>query len=169
MKAALALLLTAAPAPRPCLTAPEAQAVALVALPEILRQTGVACAPALPAASLLRRPASPLIARYQAAADQAWPAARAALVKLSDPQAEALLGSQFARGLLTTLVAPLIVGRIAPRDCGTVDRLVAALEPLPPRNAADVVVTALQYLAAQKPPAGQPNAVAALPFCPGVR
>ena len=171
VKAALALLLAAAPAqlPRPCLTAPEAQAVALVALPEILRETGVACAAALPPASLLRRSSSPLLTRYDAEADRAWPAARAALVKLSDSSAEALLGSQFARGVLTSLVAPVIVGRIAPRACGTVARLVPALEPLPPRNAADVVVTTLQYLAGQKPQPGRPNPAAALPLCSGPR
>lgn len=167
MKAvALALLLAAQPAARPCLTPPEAQAVALVALPEILRQTGSTCAADLPVASPLRRPGSALLARYDAEADRAWPAARAAIVKLSDPQADALLGSQFARTLLTSLVAPLIVGRIATKDCGAIDRLVTALEPLPPRNAADVVVTALQYLAGQKPAAGKGNPVSALPLCP---
>ena len=62
-------------------------------------------------------------------------------------------------------MTPLIVGRIAPKDCGTVDRLVTALEPLPPRNAADVVVTTLQYLSTQKPQPGRPNPAAALPLC----
>lgn len=163
--AAIALIAADQP-PRACLTAPEAQAVALVALPEILRQTGVACASALAADSPLRQPHGAFVARYDAAADQAWPAAQAALVKLSDPQASALLGSQFARGLLTTLVTPLIVGRIATKDCGTVDRLVTALSPLPPRNTADVVVTALRYISAQKSSAGARNPVAALPLCP---
>lgn len=150
----------AAPAPRACLTDAEAEAAALVALPAIIRQTGAVCATELPTTSLLRRDPSPLLARYDAAADRAWPAARGAIVKLS-PEAEALLGSEMARPLLTTLVAPLIVGRVQARDCGTVDRLVTLLEPLPPRNVAAVVVTTLRHLQARK----QPD-VAALPLCP---
>ena len=154
------MLLAALAAPRPCLTEAEAQAVALVALPEIIRQTGVACAGELPATSLLRRPQSPLLQRYDAEADRAWPAARSAVVKLSNTDAEALLGSQFARPLLTTLVVPLIVGRVAAKDCGTIDRLVTLLEPLPPRNTAGVIATTLRHLQAR----GDRN-VAALPLC----
>ncbi|WP_425229664.1 hypothetical protein [Sphingomonas sp.] len=163
---AAALLLTAAAPPADaCLTDSEAQALASAALPEILRQTGTACATRLPATSLLRRTPSPLLGRYDAEADRAWPAARAALVKLSNPTADALLGSAYARPLLASLVAPLIVGRIALRDCGTVDRLVTLLEPLPPANAAGVIVTALRYAAAQPSP-GARNPVATLPLCP---
>ena len=155
------MLLAAVATPRPCLTPPQAEAVALVALPEVIRQAGVACAGELAATSLLRRAQSPMLARYDAEADRAWPAARGAIVKLVDPQAEALLGSDFARPLLTTLIAPLVVGRVALKDCGTIDRLVTALEPLPPRNTASVLVTALGWLKAQKG-----NAIAGLPLCP---
>lgn len=154
-----ALATTPAP-PRPCLTQADAEAVALVALPEIIRQTGATCAATLPSTSLLRRARSPLLARYDAEADRAWPAARAAIVKLSDPQADVLLGSQLARPLLTTLIAPLIVGQVAVKDCGTIDRLVTLLEPLPPRNVAGVIVTTVRYLQGRGD-----RKVAALPLC----
>ena len=168
MKVLLLLLAAANPATvaRPCLTPPEAEAIALVALPELVRQTGVTCAAQLPATSLVRRTASPMLQRYDAEAERAWRAARAAIVKLSDPAAESLLGSQFARPLLVTLIVPLLVGRIATKDCGTIDRLVTQLEPLPPRNLAGVVVTAIQYLATQK---RADNPVATLPLCPATR
>lgn len=166
MKALMLAAALASPAPpRPCLSQSEAEAVALVALPEIIRQTGVACAAELPATSLLRRERSPMLVRYDAEAARAWPAARGAVVKLSGPSADALLGSDLARPLLTTLIAPLIVGRVAAKDCGTIDRLVTALEPLPPRNTASVIVTTLQYLQAQKPKAAA-NPAASLPLCP---
>lgn len=160
MKTLALLVMLAAPAQRPCLTGAEAESLATVALPDIIRQTGATCAGQLPAASLLRRPSSAMLTRYDAEAERAWPAARAALVKLSAPEAEALLGSQFARPLLSTLVTPLIVGRIAVRDCGTIDRLVTLLEPLPPRNTAGVIVTALQYARTAKG-----NPAAGLPLC----
>ena len=161
--AMLAAVAAPVQAQRPCLTAPEAEALATVALPDILRQTGVTCAAQLPAASVLRRPQSPLFGRYEAEATRAWPAARAALGKLIDPAAQALLGSDFARPVLSTLVTPLIVGRIAVKDCGTIDRLVTLLEPLPPRNTAGVIVTVLQHLQKQSANARAP--VAALPLC----
>ena len=149
---------------RPCLTAPEAESIALVALPDVLRQTGLVCATRLPAASLLRRADGPFLAKYQEAADKAWPAARGAIVKLSNPAIDLLLDSDYARPLLASLLVPLLVGRIAPADCGTLDRLVTLLAPLPPRNTASVIVTALQYLKAD-PKTGKAFA-ADLPLCP---
>ena len=164
-----AAVLAAGPAgaAEPCLTGPDAAALATVALPDIIRETGSTCAAKLPATSLLRRSDSPMLKRFDAEADRAWPAARAAIVKLSDPAAGALLESQFARPLLSTLVTPFIVGRIAVKDCGTMDRLLTLIEPLPPRNVAGVIVTALQYLRTAKPLPGGRNPIASLPLCPG--
>jgi hypothetical protein len=76
-----------------------------------------------------------------------------------------LLDSDFARPLLTTLLVPQIVGRIALRDCATIDRLVALLDPLPPRNTAGIVVETLRYLKSQKTRGGAIS-VASLPLCP---
>ncbi|MEG8042294.1 hypothetical protein QP164_05700 [Sphingomonas sp. LR59] len=74
-----------------CITGPEAESLTLVAMPDILRETGRVCAAQLPAASLIRSQSSALIDRYQIESDRAWPAARAAIVKLSDPAVDALL------------------------------------------------------------------------------
>jgi hypothetical protein len=162
---AIALIASPAVAQPRCITGSEAESLTLVAMPDIIRETGRVCATQLPAASLIRRQSSALLDRYQTEADRAWPAARAAIVKLSDPAVDALLDSDFARPLLTTLLVPQIVGRIAPRDCGTIDRLVALLEPLPPRNTAGIVVETLRYLKSQKARGGAIS-VASLPLCP---
>lgn len=147
-----------------CITAPEAEAMTLVAMPDILRETGRVCAARLPANSLIRGNGT-LIAKYETAAEQAWPAARAAIVKLSDPTVDTLLQSDFARPLLTSLLVPFIVGRIGLEDCGVIDRLATQLAPLPPRNMASVIVTALQYLKSEKA-RGRQVAVPDLPLCP---
>jgi hypothetical protein len=152
--------------PRPCLTQAEAEAVTLVALPEIIRQTGATCAAALPPTSLLRQTQSPMLQRYDAEAARAWPAARGAVVKLS-PSAEALLGSELARPLLTSLIAPLIAGRVATQDCPTIGRLVTALEPLPPRNTASVIVTAIAHAQTRRAVGGA--RATELPLCPAAR
>ncbi len=168
MKLALMLALAAAPPQpaRPCLTDTEAQAMVLVAMPDILRETGRLCAPRLPATSPIRQADGALVGRYQAAADQAWPGARAAIVKLSDPTVDILLQSDYARPLLTSIIVPLIVGRIAIGDCATIDRLVTNLAPLPPRNTAGIVITTLHYLKRQKA-SGKAADVPDLPLCPG--
>jgi hypothetical protein len=159
-----ALIASPASAQQRCITTPEAEAMALVALPDLMRQTGIVCVGRLPAASSLRNPQSRLIGRYEAEAVRAWPVARGAIVKLSDPAVDALLDSEFARPLLTSLLVPLLVGRIAPADCGAIDRLVSLLEPLPPRNTAGIVVATLQYLKAKKAK-GDRVSVPDLPLC----
>lgn len=167
---AITALLAATPAAAQtrCITTPEAEAMTLVALPDIIQQTGIVCAARLPATSLVRRTDSDFLARYQSAADRAWPNARAAIVKLSDPMIDSLLQSEFARPLLTAALAPLLVGRINPADCGTIDRFVTQLAPLPPQNTAGVIVTTLRYFKAEKAK-GKAISVPDLPLCPEAR
>jgi hypothetical protein len=147
-----ALVATPVSAQSPCITGPEAEAMTLVALPDIIRETGRVCAARLPATSLVRNQSSTLIARYQIEAE------------LSDPAVDALLQSDYARPLLTSLLVPQIVGRIAARDCGTIDRLVTLLQPLPPRNTAGIVVETLRYLKADKARRGD-RSTPDLPLC----
>ncbi len=149
-----------------CLQRQEAESLALVALPDILRETVRTCATTLPASSFVRANSAPLIARYQIEADRAWPAAQRALLKLSDPMIEPLLNTQIAREMLTALAVSQIVGRIDVSDCGTIDRLASLLQPLPPRNTAALIVTSLQYLKARKAPgAGAAKSIPDLPIC----
>lgn len=161
---AAATLATPAVAAPPCLTAREAETVALVALPDLIRTAGQVCSASLPKTSLLRRPSGTFIAKYQAAADRAWPDARLAIAKLSEPTVALLLQSDYARPVLTALLVPLLVGRITPADCPTIDRFATLVEPLPPRNTAGLVVTTLQFLKREK--ARGNGAVADLPDLP---
>lgn len=159
----LALVATPAAAQRPCVTDAEAEAFAAVAMPEIIRETGRLCT-ALPATSLVRRTTGAFLAKYDAEADRAWPLARTAIVKLSDPAIAVLVQSAYARPLITSLLVPQLVGRIAVADCPVIDRLVTLLEPLPARNTAGVVVTTLRHLKAEKTK-GRPVDVPDLPLC----
>ncbi|MEH3103662.1 MAG: hypothetical protein PGN12_07120 [Sphingomonas phyllosphaerae] len=154
----------AAAAQTPCLSTTDAESIALVAMPEIIRDAGRVCA-ALPATSLLKRQSGEFLAKYDREADRAWPAARTAIAKLSDPAVELLLLSDYARPMLTSLFAPQITGRIQAGDCPTLDRLVTLLEPLPARNTAGIVVATLQYLKSEKNK-GKRTDIPDLPVCP---
>lgn len=175
MKALTAFLAAAAiaspvAAQRPCVTGAQAESIALVALPEIIRETGRVCATSLPRTSLMRRTSGPFLAKYQAAADRAWPAARFAIARLSDPATMLLLQSDYARPLLTALLVPQLVGRVAPGDCPTIDRLTTLLEPLPPRNTAGIIVATLRFLKAEKAKGAAAVAdVPDLPICAAPR
>jgi hypothetical protein len=164
----LALVAAPATAQQPCVTDREAQAFASVAMPAIIRETGRVCATTLPDKSLVRRQSSGFLAKYDAEANRAWPTARAAIVKLSDPAIDVLLQSDYARPLITSLLVPQLVGRIALADCPTIDRLTTLLEPLPPANTAGIVVTTLKFLKAEKAK-GRNVAVPDLPLCSGER
>ena len=167
VRAALLMLLAAAPPqPRPCLTAPEAEALVAAALPDVLRQTGVRCAPKLAVVSPLRQSNGELLKRYDRAAESAWPAARAALGKLSGSLVDGLLQSDYARPLLGSLIAPVIAARLPVEDCAAIDRLVTLLAPLPPQNVAGLVVVAADRARRTRVPAGTSNPAASLPLCP---
>jgi len=131
----------AAQAATPCVTTPEATAIALVAMPAAIRQVGQICASQLPSNSLLRQPGS---ARYQTEADRAWPAARAALSRVAGPDIAPLLQSDFTRPMLVSLLAPALTDFIQPKDCADLDRIVTLAQPLPPQNAAGLIVATLK-------------------------
>ncbi|HEU4960046.1 MAG TPA: hypothetical protein VFT56_06530 [Sphingomonas sp.] len=128
----------------PCVTTPEATSIALVAMPAAIRQVGQICAAQLPATSLLRQPGSAFLVRYQAEADRAWPAARAALARVAGPDIAPLLQSDFTRPMLVSLLAPALTDFVQPRDCADLDHIVTLAQPLPPRNAAGLIVAALK-------------------------
>lgn len=127
-----------------CVTTSEATSIALVAMPEAMRSVGQICATRLPASSLLRQPGSSFFQQYQSEADRAWPVARAALGRVAGAQVAPLLQSDFTRPVLVSLLAQALVAAIKPSDCTEFDRIVTLAEPLPPRNAAGLIVAVLE-------------------------
>lgn len=157
---------TAQAAPGACLTTPEAEAVTTVALPAIIRSAGVACAASVPPGAVIRQDQGPFIDRYTIAADQAWPAAKSALMKLGSSAIAPLLDSEMARPMLAGLLAPAIVGKIDPRDCPMIDHMATLLAPLPPRNVAGLVVSGVMLAREQSAKHGQPaKGLLDLPLC----
>jgi hypothetical protein len=149
-----------------CVTSDEASELMLVLAPEAIKAAGTLCARTLPSTALLRQANSPLLARYQAEADAAWPQARSAIGRIGGLDANGLGDSDLMRPLLTALVLPTITGELKPKDCSAVDHIVTLLAPLPPRNAAELVVAFMQLGNANE--AGRIEKHA-FPICPEAR
>src|SRR3546814_15870836 len=117
---ALALIATssAAAAATPCVTTAEAESIALVAMPEIIRQTGQACAAVLPATALIRQTSGPFLAQYDSAENRAWPQAQAALAKVAGPDMAPLLQSEFTRPPPLSPLSPAPVRTTHAAHCG---------------------------------------------------
>ena len=148
---------------QPCVTPEEARGLVLVMAPDALRAVGDTCAAALPRSALLRQPNGAFAARYQAAADAAWGPARAAIARLTGPQAAGIIDSQFARPMLAALLVPLLTKNVTARDCPTIDRVLTLIAPLPPRSAAELLVTFVQLSNDRR---SDPGRRIDLPICP---
>ncbi|MEP9402889.1 hypothetical protein [Sphingomonas sp. VNH70] len=160
--AALALLACGsaqAQTPASCVTPAEAEALVLFVAPELIRQAGNRCASALPPTALIRRTSGPFLARYEAETAGAWPQAKAALSRLTAPQAIQLLDSSFAAPIVASLIAPMVVGNVDPADCPRIERAATLVQSLPPRNVAGLVVLFAQI------DADSPKPQMRLPLC----
>lgn len=135
---------TAQAATKPCLTPAEGEALVSALLPDALRATGTACTSVLPANALIRRTSGPLIDGYQAEAERAWPLATSAFAKVIGPEGAPLAESSMMRPMLSAMIVPAIVGKVKPKDCRAVERIVSLMAPLPPKNTAALAITILQ-------------------------
>jgi hypothetical protein len=128
-----------------CMTRAEANALFVVALPDVIEGTRAKCASALPAGSFLSSQGPALVSRYRQAGTGNLGLARVAFLKMAgeDKSEEAKILAAMPevalRGLLGTAFSVVVANDIKVADCPNIDRFVAALSPLPPSNVAEVV------------------------------
>lgn len=136
----------------PCVTAPEAEALVTAILPETIEQLATTCAGQLPAGAVLRDATPRFIARYRSDANAVWPSAQKAVSRVIGADASGILGSNVARPVIASLLAPAIVRQVQPSDCASYERIVALAQPLPPRNLAGLLVSVWQLADARRKP-----------------
>jgi hypothetical protein len=124
---------------QPCLTEAEAQSLITAVLPDVFQQVGRSCSAVLPENATLRGGLSPLVARYQAPADLAWPQAMAAFGKIGGKDMVGI-DPKLLRPMMGPMIAGVIAQDIKPRDCATIDRAIGLMSPLPPANTAGLIV-----------------------------
>jgi hypothetical protein len=149
--AALAMPAQAAQAQQ-CFSQDEVSAAFIYAMPGVIEGVTTRCSASLDASSFLPRQGKAMAARYAAQQNAAWPNARSALLKIvtnasKGGNANSTLGmlSQIPGETMRPLVDALIVQEAANRtetaQCGKVDRLAAAIAPLDPREAGNLLGT----------------------------
>jgi hypothetical protein len=134
----------------PCVTAPEAEALVTAILPETIEALAAACANQLPPGATLRSSNASFIGRYRSDADSVWPNAQKAVSRVIGADASGILGSNVARPVIASLLAPAIVKQVQPSECPSYDRIVTLAQPLPPRNLAGLLVSVWQLADARR-------------------
>lgn len=133
-----------------CFSQDEVSAAFIYAMPGVIEGVTTRCSPSLGGGSFLARQGKTMAARYTAQQNAAWPKARAALLKMvgnvgKTGNSDGTLGflSQIPGETMRPLVDAMIVqeasNRTTPAQCSQVDQLAAALAPLDPKGAGDLL------------------------------
>lgn len=137
-----------------CISRVEGDAVVRYMLPDIVTGYATRCVPQLSVTSYFARNAQTLAQRFSPQSAAAAPVAREALARsvglrelagLSDATIRELVKAGLAQALALT----------KPRDCGVADKILEALDPLPPANMARLLVAFLE-LGKERPGNGNP-------------
>lgn len=150
-----------------CLTRPELTGMVTYALPVVMDGAMKACRPSLSPQGYFATQGPALIQRYAERKQQAWPLAKAALLKIGDTKDAGMKAmvaglpdsalQPFAEGM----VAQMVTEGIKPDQCVAIERATRLLSPLPPENTAELLTFIVGL--ADKP---RPGKKAALPLCP---
>jgi hypothetical protein len=125
---------------RNCLSEVEGTAVFSAMLPDLIDGLRDKCAAHLPADAFLATNGEALIARYKVAADQRWPVAKQAFGRIAGQEEMTdKLPDEYFRPMLGAMVGAELVKDIKPADCGSANRIVENLSPLPAENVAALI------------------------------
>ncbi|QJB68219.1 hypothetical protein [Parasphingorhabdus halotolerans] len=127
-----------------CLTVPQAEGLVTYLLPTAVEATRTKCATTLPATAALLKPNSEQLAKYKAAAQTAWPKAKAAVGVLAGDQLPRGISDDFLRPMADAMFTQMIGSEIKPKDCAIIDKIYSSLEPMPSANLATLAIAIVQ-------------------------
>lgn len=154
-----------------CLDQDDLAAVVRFALPGAIASAGAVCRSAGGPDSYLAREGPALIARYRQGRDDAWPQARAAIMRVGigtltgreglGPLA-GLLPDGTLMGMADAAIAGYVSRAVHTADCPDIDAMSRLTAPLPPENTARLIALAVRRL---DRPGPAPQRRPALPLC----
>jgi hypothetical protein len=151
-----------AAAQQACVAEDEVSALAIYAVPSVVRSMQLRCGPELSRGGWLARDSAALASRYAAMQSRVWPKAKAGLLKIvnggvAEAQAAqtiatvANLPDQNVRPLVDALIVQEVSARIPVAQCGQVERLMAAIAPIEPADAGSLIGAAAGLFASEQP------------------
>lgn len=151
-----------------CLSEREVTSLVTYSLPVVMNATMKACSPQLSPQGWFATQGPGLVQRYAARKSAAWPAAKAALIKLGGndnrmKDVVASLSDEALQPFAEGIVSAMVTKGIKPGQCKAIERGVRLLAPLPPENTAELVTFIL--VLADKPKSGS-SRKSDLPICP---
>lgn len=149
-----------------CVTRAEAQNLMQFVLPDVITGMRDKCGKTLPATAYLPKSGGVLAQRYKPGAAQAWPKAKPIALRLAGDMAKLLasMPDEAMKTLAGSFVGTAVAKEVPSENCGSIDRVMEAVAPLPPENMARLMVTLMEMQGQMsKPATGQPPA--ALKIC----
>jgi hypothetical protein len=134
-----------------CVTQAEAETVIIFALPAIIKTVARQCAPHLPGTAALTQSAMLIAARYQPQSDQAWDEAAIAIDKMMGLPLAKAMGAEKANVFIAPLLTREVAKAVKAENCDSANRFINALQPLPARNVAALLMVLTQAAAERKP------------------
>lgn len=156
-----------AAAAQDCLTQPELTGIVTFALPVVMDGAMKACRPALSPQGYFATQGPALVQRYAARKQEAWPTAKAAILKIGDARDAKMkdmvanLPDSALQPFAEGMVAQMVTEGIKPDQCVAIERATRLLSPLPPENTAELLTFIVGI--ADRPKAGKK---ATLNLCP---
>jgi hypothetical protein len=137
-----------------CLTDSEARALFTFAIPEAVQGVAEKCRASLPATAFLPSKSPAMISRFRSAASGSWPMAKAAFLKVGgeseDSKMLAAMPDSALQPFISAAFAQIVAKDVKPLECPKIDRFVAALAPLPPANAAELITALIGLVGAKE-------------------
>lgn len=164
--AMLALLVQGCPAmAQDCVTEQEANGLVTYALPVVMDSAIKRCQPSLSGNGYFATQGGALVQKYAARKADAWPAAKAAFLKVGDTGDARMhdmltrLPDQALQPFADAMVADMVASRIKPDQCVALERATRLLSSLPPENTAELFTFIVQVADRPKPGGKQAFAI----------
>ncbi len=146
-----------------CVTRGEAQSLMQFVLPDVITGMRDKCAKTLGGGAYLPKSGAVLAQRYKPGATQAWPKAKPIALRLAGDMAKLLsaMPDDAMKTLASNLVGSAVAKELPPENCGSIDRVMEAVAPLPSENMAKLMVTLMemQTQGAKAVPGQKPSAL----------
>ena len=160
--AALAVQPQLAAAQASCIAEEEVSAIAIYAVPGIVRSMQLTCGAQLAADGFLAREGAAFAGRYAALQSRVWPTAKGALIRYLGAGGNsqttqslsflAALPDENVRPLVDALIVQEVSPHIAAGDCGRIERVLEVIAPVEPEVAGALIGVAASLFAPEDPP-----------------